>query len=312
MEFLQWPAQASHYAAEVDRIFFLLCLISAGAVLLIAGLIFAFCMHYRRKKHPYSVHLHFTHIPLEIGWTLAAAVFFLFAFAWGAKQYLRIYQVAPANSYTIYAVGKQWMWKFQHPDGRREVNELHIPVDQPVKVAMISQDVIHSLYIPAFRVKHDVLPMVYTEMWFQPTLPGVYHLFCAEYCGTSHSAMGGKVIAMEPGAFHDWLQSSPGMGGAAQQGAALVQKLGCTSCHKSDSTTLAPWFGNVYGKPAPLEDGTTIIVDDAYIRESILQPDAKIVRNYQSVMPSYQGRISEEQILSIIAYIKSLREQKNE
>jgi cytochrome c oxidase subunit 2 len=312
MEFLQWPAQASQYAKEVDHIFILLCLVSGGAVVLIAGLIFGFCMHYRRKKHPESMHLYVSHLPLEIAWTLAAAMFFLFCFALGARQYLKAYQVAPANSYTIHAVGKQWMWKFQHPDGRREINELHIPVDQPVKVAMISQDVIHSLYIPAFRVKHDVLPMAYTELWFQPALPGVFHLFCAEYCGTSHSEMIGKVIAMEPGAFHDWLQASLGQGGAAQEGAKLIQDLGCTSCHKNESTTLAPWFGAIYGKPVPLQDGTTTLVDDAYIRESILQPEAKVVRNFQPVMPSYQGRVSEDQILSIIAYIKSLREQKND
>ncbi|HET9240134.1 MAG TPA: cytochrome c oxidase subunit II [Oligoflexus sp.] len=312
MEFLKWPQQASAFAADVDHVFIVLLIVSGGAVLLIAGLIVFFCVRYSRKKQPRPVHHTNTKLSLEIGWSVIALAFFLFAFAWGARIYLQMYRTAPDDAYAVYAIGKQWMWKFQHPDGRREINELHVPVNRPVKINLISQDVIHSLYIPAFRLKHDVLPMAYTEMWFEPTLPGSYHLFCAEYCGTSHSEMVGQVIAMRPEDFENWLGNSQGMGSTAQQGAKLVASLGCTSCHKSESTSIAPWFGGIYGKPVELADGTSTVVNDAYIRESILNPQAKVVRNFQPAMPSYQGRITEDEILSITAYIKSLREQKNE
>jgi cytochrome c oxidase subunit 2 len=312
MEFLKWPTQASQFAPEVDKVFIALLLVSAGVLTLIAGLIFVFCVRYRRQNHPIPRSFPTRTLPWELGWTFASLFIFLGAFVWGAWIYLNMYQAAPENSYTVFAIGKQWMWKFQHSDGRREINELHIPVDQPVKVVLISQDVIHSLYIPAFRIKHDVLPMTYTEMWFEPTLPGNYHLFCAEYCGTSHSQMVGQVIAMEPADFHDWLEHSQGMGSAAQQGSKLVQSMGCTSCHKSDSSTLAPWFGGIFGKSVLLADGTSTVVNEAYIRESILNPQARLVRNYQPVMPSYQGRITEDEILSIISYIQSLKEQPHE
>ncbi len=206
----------------------------------------------------------------------------------------------------IFVVGKQWMWKVQHPGGQREINELHVPVGRPVKLIMGSEDVLHSYYIPAFRVKADVIPGRYNTLWFQATTPGRYHLFCAEYCGTQHSGMIGEIIAMEPAAYQEWVSGGRAEDSPVAAGAKLFQDLACVSCHQAESQGRGPSLVNVFGHEVELQGGAKVLADEAYIRESILQPQAKIVAGYQPLMPTFQGLVTEEQLLQLIAYVKSL------
>jgi cytochrome c oxidase subunit 2 len=229
-------------------------------------------------------------------------------FTWGSRLYIANSRV-PDQALDVYVVGRQWMWKIQHPTGRREINELHVPIGQPVKLTLASQDVIHSFYIPAFRVKQDVLPGRYETMWFQPTRAGDYHLFCAEYCGTSHSGMIGHVVVMKPEDFQKWL------GGVTEEppvqtGEKLFSQFNCVNCHATGSRQRCPQLGGLYGTDVELEGGGKARFDETYIRESIVNPNAKIVKGYPSVMPTYQGQLSEEQILDLIAYIRSLSPEK--
>jgi cytochrome c oxidase subunit 2 len=207
----------------------------------------------------------------------------------------------------IYVVAKQWMWKLQHVDGQREIDELHVPVDRDVKLIMTSQDVVHSFYIPAFRIKQDVIPGRYTTLWFHATRPGTYHLFCAEYCGTQHSGMIGSIVVMAPEDYEAWLSGGGGEGSLASTGQKLFQQLGCGSCHRSDTQGRGPNLSGVFGKPVLLEDGRTVTADENYVRESILNPGAKIVAGFKNIMPSFQGVVNEEQLLGLIAYVKSLQ-----
>jgi cytochrome c oxidase subunit 2 len=206
----------------------------------------------------------------------------------------------------IYVVGKQWMWKIQHVDGRREINELHVPVGRPVKLIMGSEDVLHSFFIPAFRVKADVIPGRYNTLWFRATKPGTYHLFCAEYCGTKHSGMIGSVIAMEPSDFQAWLSGGRGEDSPVAAGAKLFTDLACVTCHQQESQGRGPVLQNLFGKPVELQDGRKVVADEAYIRESIVNPQAKVVAGFQPLMPTFQGLVTEEQLLQLIAYVRSL------
>ena len=212
----------------------------------------------------------------------------------------------PANAMEIFVVGKQWMWKVQHMDGQREINELHVPINRPVKLIMGSEDVLHSYYIPAFRVKADVIPGRYNTLWFQATKPGVYHLFCAEYCGTKHSGMIGSVIAMEPEEYQAWLDGGRSGDSPVAAGEKLFSALACNTCHRTDSQGRGPMLTNLFGKTVELQGGGTVVADDAYLRESIVQPQAKIVDGFLPIMPTFQGLVSEEQLLQLIAYVKSL------
>jgi cytochrome c oxidase subunit 2 len=227
-------------------------------------------------------------------------------FAWGASLYFHL-SYPPANALNLYVVGKQWMWKIQHPEGRREINELHVPVGQPIKLTMTSEDVIHSFFVPAFRTKMDVVPGRYTTLWFEATKAGEYHLFCAEYCGTSHSLMIGRVVVMEPVQYQEWLSGGSSQEPLTVAGERLFQQLGCDTCHRADSRARGPVLEGLFGKSVQLQGGQTVIADEAYIRESILNPNAKLVTGYQPLMPTFQGLVSEEGILQILAYIKSLR-----
>jgi cytochrome c oxidase subunit 2 len=213
----------------------------------------------------------------------------------------------PPETLNIYVVGKQWMWKFQHLDGQREINELHVPVGRPVKLIMTSEDVIHDLFVPAFRVKADVIPGRYTHLWFQPTKPGRYHLFCAEYCGTRHSGMTGSVVVMEPEDFQAWLSGGAQEGSLAAAGEKLFSDLACNTCHRPDARGRGPVLNNLFGEEQLLQNNERVVVDEAYLRESILQPAAKITAGYQPVMPAFQGLVSEEGLLELIEYIKSLK-----
>jgi cytochrome c oxidase subunit 2 len=227
---------------------------------------------------------------------------------WGAKVFFELYR-PPVGAMEIYVVGKQWMWKVQHMDGQREINELHVPVGRPVKLIMGSEDVLHSYYIPAFRVKADVIPGRYNVLWFTATKPGTYHLFCAEYCGTKHSGMIGSVIAMEPQDFQAWLSGGRASDSPVAAGQKLFTDLACVTCHQSDTQGRGPMLANVFGKQVELQDGRTVLADEAYIRESIVNPQAKIVAGFQPIMPTFQGLVTEEQLLQLISYVKSLSQQ---
>ena len=215
----------------------------------------------------------------------------------------------PAETLNIYVVGKQWMWKFQHLNGQREINELHVPVGRAVKLIMTSEDVIHDVFVPAFRVKADVLPGRYTHLWFQPTRAGRYHLFCAEYCGTQHSGMVGQVVVLEPADYEAWLATGRAEGSLASAGGKLFQDLACNTCHRPDAQGRGPMLQGLFGKTVTLQSGDQQLVDEAYLRESILSPNEKITQGFQPVMPAYQGLIAEEGVLRLIEYIKSLQNQ---
>jgi cytochrome c oxidase subunit 2 len=219
------------------------------------------------------------------------------------------FRTAPKNTLDIYVVGKQWMWKAEQPNGKREINELHIPVNRDVKLILGSEDVIHNFYVPDFRVKMDVVPGRYNTMWFRPTKIGKYHFFCSQYCGTNHAVMGGYVTVMDPADYAAWLSDESGDMNPASAGEKLFTQLACVTCHFSDGTGRAPSLNGVYGGKVLLADGTIVVADDAYIRESILQPKAKIVAGYQPLMPTFQGLVTEEQIMNLTAYIKTLQSQ---
>src|SRR4029077_7483406 len=229
---------------------------------------------------------------------------FIALFVWGANVYFGAYR-APDDAMVIYGIGKQWMWKFQHPEGQREINELHIPVGKPVKVLLTSEDVIHSFFVPEFRVHMDVLPARYTSVWFEATRPDTYRLFCSQYCGTGHATMIGQVIAMKPGDYQAWLHANA-EGSLALEGRKIFLKYRCVSCHSADERARAPVLEDLYGKVVPLRDGRSVIADEAYIRESILNPGAKIVAGYQNIMPTFKGQVTEEEIIKVIAFIQSL------
>jgi cytochrome c oxidase subunit 2 len=300
-----FPEQASVQASQVDGIYFFMLAVTAFFSLLIAGLVVLFAVKYRRRhEDEVGVAIHGS-LALELLWTIIPFLITLVMFVWGAKVFFDLYR-APAGAMEIYVVGKQWMWKVQHMDGQREINELHVPVGRPVKLVMGSEDVLHSYFIPAFRVKADVVPGRYNMLWFIASKPGRYHLFCAEYCGTNHSGMIGTIIAMEPTEFQSWLGGGTPADTPAAAGEKLFQSQACVTCHREGAAIPAPLLTNVFGHAVKLQDGSTVIADEAYIRESIMFPQAKIVAGYQPVMPTFQGLITEEQLLQLIAYVKSL------
>jgi cytochrome c oxidase subunit 2 len=213
----------------------------------------------------------------------------------------------PSETTDIYVVGKQWMWKFQHLDGQREINELHVPVGRAIRLIMTSEDVIHDVFVPAFRVKADVIPGRYTNIWFQPTKPGRYHLFCAEYCGTKHSGMIGEVVVMDATEYQAWLSGGGPEGSLAEGGAKLFASLACNTCHRPDAQGRGPVLEGLFGRTVTLQSGETATVDEAYVRESILNPSAKVAAGFQPIMPTFQGLVTEEQLLELIEYVKSLQ-----
>ena len=303
-----FPQQASAQAGQVDGIYFFMVAVTAFFSILIATLVVVFAIRYRRRHREEVGHAIHGSLALELLWTVIPFMIVMVMFVWGAKVFFDIYR-PPAGAMEVFVVGKQWMWKVQHMDGQREINELHVPVGRPVRLIMGSEDVLHSYYIPAFRVKADVIPGRYNELSFTATRPGTYHLFCAEYCGTKHSGMIGSVVAMEPQAFQAWLAG----GGAAESpvaaGEKLFNDLACNTCHMDESQGRGPSLNDIYGKPVQLQSGSTVIADDAYIRESIVNPQAQIVAGYQPIMPTFQGLVSEEQLLQLIAYVRSLSQQ---
>jgi cytochrome c oxidase subunit II len=302
-----FPESASTMASRVDSLYFFLLGISIFFSLLIAGLIVFYAVKYRRRAADSVGSEIKGGLVLELTWTIVPFIITMVIFVWGASVFFAMAR-PPDETINIYVVGKQWMWKFQHLDGQREINELHVPVGRPVKLIMTSEDVIHDVFVPAFRIKADVVPGRYTHLWFQSTKPGRYRLFCAEYCGTKHSGMIGQVVVMEPSEYQTWLSGGASEGSLASAGTKLFQDLACNTCHRPDAQGRGPVLEGLFGKTVALQSGETLTVDEAYVRESILQPAAKITSGFQPIMPTFQGLVTEEQLLELIEYVKSLRE----
>lgn len=305
-EIAWYPAQGSTTAERVDHFFYFLVSVTGLVGLLVAFLMFYFGIKYRRRPGDVGVPpLTKPSHALEWFWTLTPLAVFMVMFTWGATIYMDAYR-APDDATVLYGIGKQWMWKFQHPEGQREINELHVPVGRPFKVLLTSEDVIHSFFVPEFRVHMDVLPNRYTSVWFQATQPGTYNLFCSQYCGTSHAGMIGKVYVLEPTDYQHWLQLHA-EGSLALEGRKTFLKYRCISCHSADPEARAPVLEELYLKPVRLRDGRTVVADEDYIRESIYNPSAKVVAGWEDIMPTFKGQVTEEEIVKLIAYIKSLK-----
>ena len=297
-----WPPLAGDPAPGVDHLFLYLLTVTVFFTLLVFVLIVFFALRYRRVPGRKAQQLP-TARWLEVTWTVVPGVIVIGTFFWAAAQYVHMKQT-PAGATRMYVVGKQWMWKIQHPTGKREINTLHVPVGQTIELTMTSEDTIHSFYLPAFRQKQDVLPGRYTTLWFKATTPGEYHLFCAEYCGTDHSKMGGKLVVMQPADYQAWLADLPeGAESPQRAGAELFVSKGCAACHGQRGPTLA----GLYGATVKLEGGGEATADEAYLRESILNPSTKVVAGWPPLMPTYQGQLSEEQLFSLVTYIESLK-----
>ncbi len=303
------PEQASNFAWEVDLFYYFLTALTVFFTVGVALAAFIFMIKYRRRSEGEIPEQIEGAMKLEIAWTVIPFLISMVIFAWGAKLYYQMY-TAPGEALEIFVTGKQWMWRAQHPDGQREINELHLPLGRRVKLTMTSEDVIHAYFIPAFRTKTDVVPGRYTMSWFTPTKTGTFHLFCAEYCGTQHSGMIGKIVVMEAADYQAWLRGVPREATPAEAGQKFFTSLACNNCHIEDNTGRCPSLADLYGTDVRLEDGTTVKVDETYIRESILNPAKKVVAGYQPVMPTFQGQVTEEQIAMIIAYIKSIGPKK--
>jgi cytochrome c oxidase subunit II len=301
-----FPEQASTTAGQVDALYFFLIALTAFFSLLIAALVFGFAIRYRRRSADERPPAIYGSLALELTWTLIPLAIVAVIFFWSADLYVTLSRV-PKDAIEVNVVGKRWMWKLQHMTGQREINELHVPVGVPVKLSLTSEDVIHSFFVPAFRIKKDAVPGRYTTAWFQATKPGRYHLFCAEYCGTRHSNMIGTIVVMEPAAFQAWLAGGASGVSLASAGEKLFQDLACVTCHKADSGARGPNLAGVFGRPVPLFDGSTVTADETYIRESIVAPSARVVAGYQPIMPTYQGLVTEEQLLQLVAYVRSLK-----
>jgi cytochrome c oxidase subunit 2 len=298
-----FPEQASTFAQDVDALYFFIIAVTSFFALVVAVLVIAFGVKYRRR-HEGEVGARIEgNLPLELLWSVIPTVIAMFMFGWGASVYYHLRR-PPDEAMHIYAVGKQWMWKFQHLGGQREINELHVPMGRPIKITVTSEDVLHSLYFPAFRTKIDAIPGRYMELWFEADRVGTYRIFCTEYCGTNHSGMIGWVTVMEPMAYQAWLAGGEG-GTLVERGAALFNQLACNSCHLDSGQGRGPSLKDIFGKPVVLADGSTVMVDEAYLRESILNSQAKIVKGFQPLMPTFQGLISEEGLAALIEHVRA-------
>ncbi|MEA2236379.1 MAG: cytochrome c oxidase subunit [Thermoanaerobaculia bacterium] len=307
-DFPLWPEQASTIAPNVDALMTFMCVVCGGVSVLTFFVIFILAIKYRRTPENELAQDYEPPKALEAAWIIIPFLIFMFMFVWGSWLYFRIQRV-PENAIDIYATGKQWMWKFQHSSGQREINTLHVPVGRPIRITLASEDVIHSLFFPVFRVKTDVLPNRYKTMWFQATKTGRFHIFCAEYCGTLHSGMIGWVEVMEPVDYQKWLAGGA-EGSMASQGEKLFQKYACNTCHTNDATGRGPVLQGLYGTNVTLANNATVTADEDYIRESILNPQAKVVKGFAPVMPTFQGQVSEDDLLKLVSYVHSLGTQK--
>lgn len=308
MTFPILPETASKTAELTDHLYWAFCCLSTVVILTVFVPMIYWLFKYRNGHSADRRPMHLPEMKIEVTWTSVSALIMLCFFVWSARHYYAI-ERPPSDGMEINVVGKQWMWKIQHPEGNREINELHVPLGRVIKLNMASQDVIHSFFLPAFRIKQDVVPGRYTTEWLRADKLGTYHIFCAEYCGTSHSGMVGQIIVMTPTDYTAWLErGSPGST-LVQSGERLFRELGCSGCHVGNSVVRAPPLEGLFGKPVPLDNRQVVIADEAYLRDSILQPAKQIVGGYTNDMPSFQGHVSEEQLLELIAYIKSIGSQ---
>jgi cytochrome c oxidase subunit 2 len=293
-------------ASRVDNLYFFIVAVTAFFAVLVSVLVIYFAARYHTKD-PLTVGqpIHGS-IPLELAWSIIPFLISVVIFVWSADVFFDL-QRPPDQTLEVYSTAKRWMWKFQHVGGQSEINELHVPVGRAVKVTFTSEDVLHSLFFPSFRVKADAIPGRYSTVWFTATKIGEYHLFCAEYCGPKHSGMIGKVVVMEPADYQAWLAGGPAAGSLSQRGEQLFNDLACNTCHRSDGSGRGPSLVNKFGAPQELANGTSVAVNEAYVRESILTPQAKLVAGYQPLMPTFQGLVSEESVMALVEYVKSLR-----
>ncbi len=290
-------------AGNVDALYIFLIIVCGLMTLLVFTAVIYFAARYRYRQGVPAEQIEGS-IPLEVTWSVIPLGVFMVIFLWGAVVFFQS-RTPPRDATEVYVVAKQWMWKLEHAEGQREINELHVPVGRDVKLIMTSQDVIHSFFVPAFRMKQDVVPGRYTVAWFRATKPGTYHLFCTQYCGTQHSGMIGDVVVMEPAQYEAWMSGAP-TGPLSAAGEKIFAELGCATCHRSDGTGRGPNLHGVFGKPVALEDGRTVTADENYLRECILTPGDKRVKGFQPIMPPFQGLVSEEQVNALVAYVKSL------
>ncbi len=308
-----YPEQASTTAERVDALFLFQLAITSAMGILVSCLILYFVVRYRRRQGKTSTPRITGWTSIELAWSIVPFFIFLVMFVWGAEIFLNVAQ-PPPDAMEIFVVGKRWMWKFQHQTGQREINEIHVPLGRPVKLTLISEDVIHDLFVPAFRTKIDVLPGRYVQTWFQATKTGRYHLFCSQYCGTNHSGMVGWVTVQEPSDFSDWL-TGRAEGSLALQGRKLFLKLQCVTCHSADAKARAPVLEGLFGQTVVLQDGRRVVADEAYLRESILNPRAKIVAGWEPIMPTFDGQLAdpsedltqEEALIRLLAFLKALK-----
>lgn len=300
-----FPAEASTIAPYTDALYFFLLLITVVGLVLVGALVFGFAIRYRKERNPVATQVEGSTL-LEATWTIIPLALFLVCFVWGALLYFRIY-TPPANAMNIYVVGKQWMWKAEHPGGQHEINTLHVPAGQDIQLTMISQDVFHSFSIPDFRVKREVIPGRYTTVWFNATKPGTYHIFCTQYCGTKHSGMIGEVTVLTPDEYKKWTEESTSGMSLAQNGERLFASMGCNACHNGTATARGPNLANVYGSKLKMANGGEVLVNDAFLRDTILNPSQHVPAGYAPIMPTYQGQISEEGLIDLVEFIKSLK-----
>ncbi len=313
---LSLPAASSH-AVEVDHLFWALFGITVAVLALVFGLMFLYIMKYRAGNGLDRGAIAKKTWTFETAWTVAALLVFFGLFLWGADLYIRLFR-PPANALKIYVIAKQWMWKIEHIGGQREINTLHVPVGRPIELVMTSEDVIHDFSVPAFRIKHDVLPDRYETLWFTVIRPGTYHLFCTQFCGLDHSKMVGEIVALPAPQFVAWLAQNGSSGTLAADGKVLFMRFGCSGCHggqgaggsESGSTVRAPALQGLFGSPVPLSNGSVVTADERYIHDSIVLPESQIVAGYAPIMPSFAGQLSEEDILKLVAYIKSLAPER--
>jgi len=300
-----FPREASTVAPYMDALYFFLVAMTIVGLILVGTILVAFSMRYRKSVHPVATQIEGSTL-LEATWTIIPLAIFLVCFVWGALLYFRIYN-PPVNSMNIYIVGKQWMWKAEHPGGQHEIDALHVPTGRPIQLTMISQDVFHSFSIPDFRVKREVIPGRYSTVWFEATTPGTYHIFCTQYCGTNHSAMIGEVTVLTPADYEKWTQESTSGMSLAQNGERLFASMGCNACHSGNAAARGPNLAGVYGSKLQLTSGQEVLVNDAYLRDAILNPSQHVTAGYAPIMPTYQGQISEDGLIDLVEYMKTLK-----
>src|SRR5277367_4254100 len=303
--FALFPPEASKIAPQMDALYFFMVLVSLVGLTLVIMLVLSFSILYNKKRHPVAIQIEGSTL-LEATWTIIPLGLFLIMFVWGALLYFRIY-TPPANAMNIYVVGKQWMWKVEHPGGQHEINALHVPTGRPVQLTLISQDVFHSFSIPDFRVKREVIPGRYSTVWFEATTPGTYHLFCTQYCGTNHSQMIGEITVLTPEDYQKWTQGSTSGMSLAQNGERLFASMGCNACHSGSAAARGPNLSGVFGSTLQLTSGSQVLVNDAYLRDSILNPSQHITAGYAPIMPTYQGQISEDGLIDLVEYVKAMQ-----